>query len=221
MSVTDTSYAFLLKYNGKSNLYLPKLPFSVEPEQFFYYIYGILWAPTYQERYDEYLRKDFPKIPLTKIEAVFLNMSTLGENLAQAHLLDLPINPHLKKADVDPEKWFIRDYQFNEKEKCLYLDDPEKNAKPPWIKGISLEMWEFSIGTIPQIAQFLNSRKFNLTRKWNTLQRGLSSQELDYFLKMCTAIKLTLKLLPKIGEIYLTIDNLDNFDDGLENKTLY
>ena len=66
MSVTDTSYAFPLYLNGKSNMHNPDLHYIKNSEQIFYYIYGILNAPTYRNRYDEYLRKSFPRIPFPK-----------------------------------------------------------------------------------------------------------------------------------------------------------
>ena len=36
------------------------------PEDIFYYIYGVLHSPTYRTRYAEFLKIDFPRIPLPK-----------------------------------------------------------------------------------------------------------------------------------------------------------
>ncbi len=34
------------------------------PEEIFYYIYAVLYSPTYRKRYEEFLKIDFPRIPL-------------------------------------------------------------------------------------------------------------------------------------------------------------
>ncbi|MHA1744616.1 MAG: hypothetical protein ACTSWW_01385, partial [Promethearchaeota archaeon] len=61
---------------------------------------------------------------------------------------------------------------------------------------------------IPQLSQFLKSRRFSKTRKWNTLQRSLNHEELVYFLKMCSAIGQSLGLQEEIDVIYCQIDTL-------------
>jgi predicted helicase len=34
------------------------------PEEIFYYIYAVLYSPTYRKRYEEFLKIDFPRVPL-------------------------------------------------------------------------------------------------------------------------------------------------------------
>ncbi len=40
-------------------------PFEITPLDMFHYIYAVLHAPTYRSRYAEFLRIDFPRVPLT------------------------------------------------------------------------------------------------------------------------------------------------------------
>ena len=87
-------------------------------------------------------------------------------------------------------------------------DDEKFSDKIAWIRGITPEIWNFSIGSIKQIDQFLKSRKYNSFQKYNTLQRGLNHKELVYLLKMITAIEKTIELLPQIDHIYNQIDIL-------------
>ena len=206
MSVTDTSYAFLLNKDGKSNIdkKSSRIPFKCSDEDFFYYIYGILFSMTYRKRYDEYLLKGFPRIPITKNRNFFIEMSELGYKLAQAHLLNIKIDPKLDVAEIPPDQWIVKDFYYSPEEECLYLD----KTKNSWIKGISKEMWSFKIGDIPQLSQFLKSRKFSSVRKWNTLQRSLSHRELIIFLKICSAIMKTIEILPIIDSLFQQIDNL-------------
>ncbi len=42
-----------------------KLNYTLTPEAIFYYIYAIFHSPTYRDRYAEFLKIDFPRVPLT------------------------------------------------------------------------------------------------------------------------------------------------------------
>ncbi|WP_457558059.1 type ISP restriction/modification enzyme [Candidatus Harpocratesius sp.] len=248
MSVTDTAYAFLLRYKGKSNIIVPKLPYSVKGDDLFYYIYAILHCPIYRTRYDELLRKGFPRIPIPRKVKIFENISRLGKKLANLHLLKISVNPKLETADIEPKKWLVKDFYFDKSTQTLYFDgNPEKNSKNlkkskesknakknvkgfnskeifnsnnknssiPWIRPITLEMWEYSIGGIPQIAQFLKSRTYSPIRKWNSIQRSLSYEELMYLLKMITAIGQSLTVLPEIDSYYAKMDIIEENKDNL------
>jgi len=211
MSVVDTSYAFPLFLNGSSNIVKPKLPFQTTSEQIFYYCYAILYAETYRNRYDEYLRRGYPRIPFTKDFNLFDNMANIGKNLANIHFLNHDISFHLEIAELNPDDWIIKNFTYKPSEETLYFDDildtgKNKAVKNPWIKGITQEAWNYSVGGINQIKQFLNSRKYSPIQKYNTLQRSLDHEELIYFLKMITAIEKTVNLLPEIDKLYKKID---------------
>ncbi len=212
MSITDTAYAFLLKKDNKSNIFKPILPFSITDEEVFYYIYAILFSPTYINRYDDFLRRSYPRIPFSIDEGDFKNMSDLGHDLANIHLLNIEISPKLQTADINSERWIINDFWYSESEKTLYFNKSNKSdsKKIPWIKGISKAMWDFSIGTILQISQFLKSRKYSPNRKWNSLQRGLSHKELLILLKICSAADLSLQKIELIDVLYKKIDFIEN-----------
>ncbi len=213
MSITDTSYAFPLYLNNKINVSKPNLPFKSNPKEIFYFIYATLNAPSYRSRYNEHLTKNFPRIPFPKDLKLFLTLGKLGEKLANIHLLKNDISFNLEISEIDPSNWIIKDYIYKPDEKILYFDKPKNDDytknKVPWIKGITPEIWNYSIGTINQIEQFLKSRKFNSSFKYNTLQRGLSHDELVYFLRIITAIEKTLELLPEIDDIYKKIDKIN------------
>jgi len=213
MAVTDTSYAFPLYLNGVFNIEIPKLPYKASPEQVFYYSYGILYSPTYRKRYDEFLRKGYPRIPFTKDSKIFETMSDLGKNLADIHLLRHGISFSLELAEINPNEWIINNFIYKPEEETLYFDnvsnDDEKSLiKVAWIRGITQEIWDYSIGSIKQIEQYLKSRKYNSFQKYNTLQRGLTHEELTYLLKIITAIGKTIDLLPQIDKTYNQIDIL-------------
>ena len=66
---------------------MPVLPTKPTPEQIFGYIYAILYCPTYREKYLELLKIDFPRVPFVDDEALFFELSALGWELVQHHLM--------------------------------------------------------------------------------------------------------------------------------------
>jgi len=52
------------------------------------YIYAVLHSPTYREKYKEFLKTDFPRIPYPKNADTFWQLVKLGGEIHQIHLLD-------------------------------------------------------------------------------------------------------------------------------------
>ncbi|MCI0474610.1 MAG: hypothetical protein L0Y55_00015, partial [Anaerolineales bacterium] len=51
------------------------------PEDIFHYIYAVLHAPTYRQRYAEFLKIDFPRVPLTRDVKLFCALAASGAEL--------------------------------------------------------------------------------------------------------------------------------------------
>jgi predicted helicase len=52
------------------------------------YIYAVLHSPAYRERYKEFLKIDFPRVPYPQDTAQFRALATLGAKLRRLHLLE-------------------------------------------------------------------------------------------------------------------------------------
>src|SRR3990167_8696813 len=55
------------------------------------YIYAVLHSPTYREKYKEFLKIDFPRVPFPKDQNTFWKLLKLGGEIRQIHLLESPI----------------------------------------------------------------------------------------------------------------------------------
>ncbi|MFK0733272.1 MAG: type ISP restriction/modification enzyme [Gloeotrichia echinulata GP01] len=66
------------------------LGYTPTPEAIFYYIYAIFHSPTYRTRYAEFLKIDFPRVPLTSDDKLFRQLATYGEELVALHLMKSP-----------------------------------------------------------------------------------------------------------------------------------
>ena len=60
------------------------------PEDTFYYAYAVFHSPTYHVRYAEFLKTDFPRLPLTSDIALFADLVRLGKELVTLHLSHTP-----------------------------------------------------------------------------------------------------------------------------------
>ena len=65
-------------------------PQQPTPEEVFYYIYAVLYSPSYREKYAEFLKYEFPRIPFPKDIEKLKELSELGKKLANLHLLKDP-----------------------------------------------------------------------------------------------------------------------------------
>ncbi len=61
------------------------------PEDIFTYIYAVFHSPTYRTRYAEFLKSDFPRVPLTSDVNLFRSLCGLGGELSALHLLESPM----------------------------------------------------------------------------------------------------------------------------------
>lgn len=65
-------------------------PFGVTPEDVFHYTYAVFHSPCYRSRYAEFLKIDFPRLPLTGNLELFRALAQLGGDLVALHLLESP-----------------------------------------------------------------------------------------------------------------------------------
>ena len=60
---------------------------EVGPELIFHYAYAVFHSPTYRERYAEFLRADFPRLPITSDFELFRTLAGFGGELVDLHAL--------------------------------------------------------------------------------------------------------------------------------------
>ena len=155
-------------------------------EQIFFYIYAILHSPYYREKYQEFLRIEFPRIPFPDDKESFLALSALGEQLKQAHLLEeIPNIPIPIRYEGEGGDKVTKIIYFNKK----LLINPSKFFTP-----IEPEVWNFYIGGYQVLNKYLKERK----------GRELSLDEIEHFKKIVASLTATGELMEKIDPIAKT-----------------
>lgn len=97
------------------------------PEDILGYIYAVLFHKIYREKYLDFLKIDFPKIPFTKDKNTFKNLSKLGLKLVNLHLLkndelDFNIGEALFK-DIKNKNFKIQKIKYNKDVKELFINE--------------------------------------------------------------------------------------------------
>jgi len=157
------------------------------PEEIFYYIYAVLYSPAYRQRYEEFLKIDFPKIPLPNDYEAFKALSNLGKELVDLHLLKHPALDQTEIGFPESGSNSVERVRYDEATQGVYIN------KDQYFDGISREVWEYHVGAYQVMEKYLKNRK----------GRKLSLDEINHYMKIAKAIRLTIGLQGKVDEVYL------------------
>jgi hypothetical protein len=178
----DVGDALRLKFveSGTGDLTL-----SVGPEDIFRYIYAILFAPSYRNRYAEFLKIDFPRLPLTGNLELFRALAKLGGELTALHLLESP-----KLAQPITE--FIGG-RAHEVEKVSWSNNMVwiDKAQTIGFKGVREDVWNFHIGGYQVCEKWLKDRK----------NRKLSKEDITHYQKVVVALSETIRLMKEVDTV--------------------
>ena len=147
------------------------------------YIYAILHNPTYREKYKEFLKIDFPRVPYPKDAETFWKLVKLGGELRELHLLESEVvDKFITKYPVDGN---------NEVVKLKYEDNKVFINEEQYFSGVPSVAWEFYIGGYQPAQKWLKDRK----------GRQLSFEEIQHYQKIIVALKETDRIMKEIDGI--------------------
>jgi predicted helicase len=163
---------------------LGKIP---PPKQIFYYAYAIFHSPTYRTRYAEFLKIDFPRLPLTSNQNLFHELAIKGEEL---------VNLHLMKSDKLNN--FMTTYQQigdNQITEVTYHSELQRVYvnKQNYFTNIPQHIWEFKIGGYHVLDKWLKDRK--------NAKRELSTPEINHYQKIVISLTETFRIMQEIDQI--------------------
>jgi predicted helicase len=175
--ISDCSQKVALKFipDGKGDL---KKTFG--PEDVFNYAYAVFHSPAYRQRYAEFLKIDFPRLPLTSDKKLFAKLAAKGAELVSLHLLKSPTRDD-----------FITSYPVtgtNAVEKVKY------EKKKVWINdaqyfgGVPESVWEFRVGGYQVCDKWLKDRK----------GRELNHDDVAHYQRIVVALKETIRIMAEI-----------------------
>lgn len=150
------------------------------PEEILAYIYAVLHSLSYRERYKEFLKVDFPRIPLPKTAKEFNRLTAIGQQLIDLHLMNNAQSwkctttfPEVGSQQVDFQKW---------KDGQVWINDKQ------YFGNVPESVWEFYIGGYQPVQKWLKDRKGHI----------LSFDEIKHYLHIIHALEETMKLMKEI-----------------------
>lgn len=147
------------------------------------YIYAVLHSPAYREKYKEFLKIDFPRVPYPKDKGTFWKLVKLGGEIRQIHLLESPI----------VEK-FITQYPIdgdNLVGKTIYQDGKVYINATQFFNNVPAEAWNFCIGGYQPAQKWLKDRK----------DRQLEFEDILHYQKIIVALTETGRLMKELANI--------------------
>lgn len=155
------------------------------PEDIFHYAYAVFYSPAYRSRYVEFLRIDFPRLPLTQSLELFGALSKLGGELVALHLMESPkldryITNYVGSANPTVEK-------VSYSNETVWVD----KAQTCGFRGVPEAVWDFHIGGYQVCEKWLKDRK----------GRTLSKEDIDHYQRIVVALNETIRLMKEIDEV--------------------
>jgi len=162
-----------------------------DSEDIFDYIYAALHSVSYREKFDEYLKIDFPRIPYPKTKKDFWRLVKFGNELRQLHLLEAPIlenfiTSYPEKGNNIIERDIVK--------KDFEIIDKKNNFGRIWINEtqyfdkIPINIWETYVGSYQPAQKWLKDRK----------GRKLNYDDIIHYQKIIVSLTETDKIMNKI-----------------------
>jgi predicted helicase len=149
------------------------------------YIYAVLHSPSYREKYKEFLKIDFPRVPFPTNLQGFWNLVGLGSQLRQIHLLESEVVEKLITQYPEDGDNIVTKPVY--KDGNVYINATQYFANVPQVA------WEFYIGGYQPAQKWLKDRK----------ERELSHEDIFHYQKIIVALNETDRLMKEIDKLII------------------
>ena len=163
------------------------------------YIYAVLHSLSYREKYIEFLKIDFPRVPYPKDVKTFWDLVKLGKELREIHLLEsnkvedyITSYEMVENAENDHN---IINTKIGKKD--WEIIDTDKKLGRIWINeskyfdNVPVTAWEFYIGGYQPAQKWLKDRK----------ERELKFEDILHYQKIIVALTETDRIMKEIDKI--------------------
>ena len=217
-AITDTALKhFQLPYGDVGS--------SINKDDIFYYIYGILHSPEYREKYANNLSKELPRIPRVASFEQFCAFKDAGRKLANLHV-NYEKQPEYKDVLITGDEsgnWHVDQMKWGKilgktgnaaKDKTVLIYNDKIT-----IKNIPLEAQEYIVNKKSALDWVVDracvsvDKKTGITNDFNQygIENGNERYPLELFLKVLTVSMETLKIVKSLPKLEIhPLDLSDN-----------
>lgn len=148
-------------------------------------VYAIMHCPTYRSRYADFLRCDFPRVPFPEDAGDFRDLSRLGLELVDVHLLRTAPVPGSAKLHGDGEP-VVGKVRYDAGERTVRIG-PDHHLAP-----VPPDVWDFRIGGCRVLKSFIEARR----------GRVLSREEIVRIERIAAALATTVRYMERIDRAW-------------------
>lgn len=153
------------------------------PEDILDYIYAVLHSPSYREKYKEFLKIDFPRVPYPKDAETFFKLVNLGREIREIHLLESPmVENYITQYPEDGD---------NVVDKPVYKDGRVYINSSQYFESVPEVAWNFYIGGYQPAQKWLKDRK----------GRTLDFDDILHYQKIIVALAETNRLMKEVDGV--------------------
>ena len=165
------------------------------PEDIYHYVYAILHAPVYREKYAEFLRREFPRVPFTSDREVFANIVSLGSRLTELHLLtsselDRPTCRFDGQGNMVVARTKAQGFRYDPDAERMYIN------KTQYFGPVPERVYEYRIGGYQVCDKWLKDRK----------ERRLKLEDIQTYCRIVTAIGHTIRIQEQLDDLYPEVE---------------
>ncbi len=182
---TGTRANFTSAFINALHSNLGNIAAKLTPEEILFYAYGVFNSPGYRRRYSEFLKTDFPRLPITRKIGLFRSLAKLGEKIAGLHLLESPkLTQHITEfiggriQEVEKPTWSTNTVWINKEQTVGFA-------------GVKEEVWNFHVGGYQVCEKWLKDRK----------GRKLTKDDIEHYQKIVVALSETICLMAEIDKV--------------------
>lgn len=153
------------------------------PEDILDYIYAVLHSPSYREKYKEFLKIDFPRVPYPKDAETYFKLVNLGREIREIHLLESPVvENYITQYPEDGD---------NVVDKPVYKDGRVYINSSQYFESVPEVAWNFYIGGYQPAQKWLKDRK----------GRTLDFDDILHYQKIIVALAETDRLMKEVDGV--------------------
>lgn len=148
----------------------------------------MLYSPSYRSHYGDFLKREFPRVPLPRSAATFARLAALGQKIIELHLLKKAgpaITSYPKAGNNRVEKIEFKPDAIDPTRGCVFINGAQ------FFEGVPTDVWKYAIGGYQVAHKWLKDRK----------DRLLTFDELKIYGNIISALAETIRLQGEIDEV--------------------
>jgi predicted helicase len=168
-------------------------------------MYAVFHAPTYRARYAEFLKIDFPRLPLTSDVELFRTLCGLGQRLVALHLMESYSKSVVPAFPVKGSN-LVERVEYQEPSSSIVVtglasvmptSPTEQNGgrvyinKTQYFSNVPPEVWAFHVGGYQVCHKWLKDRK----------GRSLTFPDIQHYQRIVGALAETIVLMERIDGV--------------------